>query len=321
MADGPPHTSHETKPEAVAAQQPNVAARLAAGQISAAEARTAPDRNVLTRSIGSEPEVLVDIFGPRQLQPGERLVLCTDGVHGMIDDAEIGRLASSLPIGQSAGALVTAAVEAGGRDNATALVGGYGRAAAGVGPVPAAALARTGHRPPVRAVVAAMLVIVALAPVTFVVSGGFGSPAPSPTPTRSPSVIPTLSQTAVPTAAATPASTTAPTITQAAPTPAPAVTTPASPLLTVTLTGTGPSRSPGNGNFTVTSLEGASCKLSAKDSQSHVQVSGPFLIGPSGVHLEPWGSVLGPIHGSEQITVTCTKDGQSAKDRVSFTWP
>ena len=150
-----------------------VAARVAAGQITAAEARTAPDRNVLTRSIGSEPEVLVDIFGPRQLQPNERLLLCTDGVHGMIDDAAIGRLASSLPIGQSAGALVAAAVEAGGRDNATALVGGYGQAAAGVAPLHAAALPRSGHRPPVRAVVAAMLVIVALALVAFVVSGGF----------------------------------------------------------------------------------------------------------------------------------------------------
>jgi len=102
-----------------------VAARVAAGQITAEEARTAPDRNVLTRSVGSETEVKVDVFGPRQLQLNERLVLCTDGVHGMIDDATLGRLASDLPIAGCAGALVAAAVEAGGRDNATALVGGY----------------------------------------------------------------------------------------------------------------------------------------------------------------------------------------------------
>jgi protein phosphatase len=102
-----------------------VAARVAAGQITAVEARTAPDRNVLTRSIGSETEVLVDLFGPRQLQLPERLLLCTDGVHGMIDDATLGRIAGSLPITECASALVAAAVEAGGRDNATALVGGY----------------------------------------------------------------------------------------------------------------------------------------------------------------------------------------------------
>ena len=110
-----------------------VAARVAAGQITAAEARTAPDRNVLTRSIGSERETLVDVFGPRQLLPLERLVLCTDGVHGMIDDAAIGRLGGGLPIAESAGALVAAAVEAGGKDNATALVGGYAQGGAFAG--------------------------------------------------------------------------------------------------------------------------------------------------------------------------------------------
>jgi protein phosphatase len=117
-----------------------VAARIAAGQITALEARSAPDRNVLTRSIGSETEVLVDVFGPRQLQLPERLVLCTDGVHGMIDDAALGRIAGSLPITECASALVAAAVEAGGRDNATALVGGY----APVAPVQQVAAAGAG---------------------------------------------------------------------------------------------------------------------------------------------------------------------------------
>jgi len=102
-----------------------VAARVAAGQITAAEARTAPDRNVLTRGIGSEREVQVDVFGPRQMQHNQRLVLCSDGVHGMIEDAAIGHLGGSLPITESAGALVAAALEAGGKDNATALVGGF----------------------------------------------------------------------------------------------------------------------------------------------------------------------------------------------------
>lgn len=51
-----------------------VAARIAAGQITAAQAKTASDRNVLTRSIGSDTDVLVDLFGPRDLRPGERLI-------------------------------------------------------------------------------------------------------------------------------------------------------------------------------------------------------------------------------------------------------
>jgi protein phosphatase len=128
-----------------------VAARVAAGQITALEARSAPDRNVLTRSIGSETEVLVDVFGPRQLQLPERLVLCTDGVHGMIDDVMLGRIAGSLPITECAASLVAAAVEAGGRDNATALVGGYAPVAPVLPVLPmvaaGAAAAGAGHGP------------------------------------------------------------------------------------------------------------------------------------------------------------------------------
>jgi PPM family protein phosphatase len=191
-----------------------VAARVAAGQITAAEAKTAPDRNVLTRSIGSETETLVDIFGPRQLQPNERLVLCTDGVHGMIDDDAIGRLGGGLPIAESAGALVAAAVEAGGKDNATALVGGYGAGgvlAAGAG-AGAGAAGRAGRRRPSRAVIVAagailsLLLVILLALVVFGASSG-ASATPSPsltaTPTPSPTAAPTPTPTPIPEPTAT----------------------------------------------------------------------------------------------------------------------
>jgi serine/threonine protein phosphatase PrpC/WD40 repeat protein len=154
-----------------------VAARVAAGQITAAEARTAPDRNVLTRSIGSETETLVDIFGPRQLQPNERLVLCTDGVHGMIDDDAIARLGGGLPIAESAGALVAAAVEAGGKDNATALVGGFAAQGASGGAVRTAGGASptlgANRRPPNLAVLAAagLVLAIVLATVALLNSG------------------------------------------------------------------------------------------------------------------------------------------------------
>ena len=205
-----------------------VAARVAAGQITAAEARTASDRNVLTRSIGSETEVLVDVFGPRQLQTNERLVLCTDGVHGMIDDATIARLASGLPIGEAPAALVAASNEAGGRDNATALVGGYGQAAAAALPLPlVAALPLAVHRPPGRAFVAAGVAALAvLGLAALLVLGAFsGSPGSTATatPTRTATATPTRTATAP--ATSTPA-TTAPATTAPAPT-APAPTAPA----------------------------------------------------------------------------------------------
>jgi serine/threonine protein phosphatase PrpC len=102
-----------------------VAARVEAGQMTAAEAREAPDRNLLIRAVGSAPQISADVFGPLTFLPGEVLVLCTDGVHGLIEDGDIARFASRLPIEGCAGALVAAAVEAVGTDNATAIVGGF----------------------------------------------------------------------------------------------------------------------------------------------------------------------------------------------------
>lgn len=98
-------------------------AEVAAGRMSRLAARTAPGRNVLTRALGSAEAVVVDVFGPLDLGDGDRLVLCTDGVYTLLDDATILRLAS-LRLDDAAGTLVEAAVAAGGKDNATACVGG-----------------------------------------------------------------------------------------------------------------------------------------------------------------------------------------------------
>ena len=62
-----------------------VAERVAAGQLTLAEARHAPDRNVLTRAVGIHDSIRVDLFGPRGLRPGDRLLLCSDGIHGLLE--------------------------------------------------------------------------------------------------------------------------------------------------------------------------------------------------------------------------------------------
>lgn len=85
------------------------------------ELGTEPDvagdrRHVLTRAVGSQPQVDVDLC-TFEVRTGDRLVLCSDGVHGTLDAAAIARLAA-----RGAGALVAAAVAAGARDDATAAV-------------------------------------------------------------------------------------------------------------------------------------------------------------------------------------------------------
>ena len=92
-----------------------------AGKISPEEAATHPQRSMLTRALGLVPFVQVDTF-EEPLRPGDRLLLCSDGVSSMIDDEAI---ASALGEGtpeEAAWGLVERANQAGGLDNATALV-------------------------------------------------------------------------------------------------------------------------------------------------------------------------------------------------------
>ena len=85
-------------------------------------------KNVVTNVLGVEEGIVVHTAEwPRQ--PGRLLMLCTDGVHGVLDDGRIGGiLASRDEPKQHAERLVSEAIAAGGRDNATALVVAEGEA-------------------------------------------------------------------------------------------------------------------------------------------------------------------------------------------------
>ena len=50
-------------------------------------------RNVITRSLGPEPEVDVDVEGPWPVEPGDTFILCSDGLTGHVADTEIGAIA------------------------------------------------------------------------------------------------------------------------------------------------------------------------------------------------------------------------------------
>jgi protein phosphatase len=93
-----------------------------AGRITAGQAAEHPERHVVTRALGG-PEVPEPDYFLLPLRAAERLLLCSDGVSGMIDDAAIERvLAEAADPRDAAERVVRAAVEAGGRDNATAVV-------------------------------------------------------------------------------------------------------------------------------------------------------------------------------------------------------
>lgn len=93
-----------------------------AGQITPAEAERHPERHVVTRALGGPDGIEPDFF-VLPLGSAERVLLCSDGVTGMLADADLGRILDGAEDPRDAAdRLVAAAVAAGGRDNATAVV-------------------------------------------------------------------------------------------------------------------------------------------------------------------------------------------------------
>jgi serine/threonine protein phosphatase PrpC len=88
------------------------------GALSAEEAERHPQANVITRAVGAEGPLELDKVADR-LHPGDRFMLCSDGVFKELAEAEI---AAHLAHGVEAGELVQRAVAAGGRDNVSVVV-------------------------------------------------------------------------------------------------------------------------------------------------------------------------------------------------------
>lgn len=99
-----------------------IARLIAVGEVTPQEARTHPQRSVLIQSVGEKLAARPSV-NRHTLQPGERILLCSDGLHGLIDDAAIARiLGQTLSPLATCRALIDAANAAGGDDNISALV-------------------------------------------------------------------------------------------------------------------------------------------------------------------------------------------------------
>lgn len=92
------------------------------GELTEQEAAEHPQRSIITRALGPEAEVEIDLFTHR-VRAGDVVLLCSDGLTGMIDEAEIQQILEREPSLADAGhALVEAANDAGGRDNITVVL-------------------------------------------------------------------------------------------------------------------------------------------------------------------------------------------------------
>jgi PPM family protein phosphatase len=92
------------------------------GQITAEAAEHHPQRSIITRALGPEPEVEVDTYTVTGRE-GDLFLLCSDGLTSMISDEEIGSiLRSADSLDAAADALVRAANQSGGKDNITVVL-------------------------------------------------------------------------------------------------------------------------------------------------------------------------------------------------------
>jgi serine/threonine protein phosphatase PrpC len=90
------------------------------GLITAEQAETHPQRNILTAALGTNPELIMDSPGqPEPLRPDDVLVICSDGLWGQVRDSEILDAVEEKSAEQAGRDLIELARERGGPDNIT----------------------------------------------------------------------------------------------------------------------------------------------------------------------------------------------------------
>jgi serine/threonine protein phosphatase PrpC len=91
--------------------------------LSPQEAREHPDANVITRAFGQQPELDLEVSGPLELGEDDRLLLCSDGLSGFVEDRALREVLVKEPNAQAAAdRLIALALAAGGEDNVSVQV-------------------------------------------------------------------------------------------------------------------------------------------------------------------------------------------------------
>jgi len=95
--------------------------QLRAGVITVEQAKTSNNKNVITRSVGYESDVVVDVL-ERSLVPGDKFLLCSDGLSGLVSGERISEIIKSQDIAAAVNCCIQSALQAGGDDNVTVLI-------------------------------------------------------------------------------------------------------------------------------------------------------------------------------------------------------
>ena len=95
--------------------------QVKAGAITADEAKHSRFKNIITRSVGFEREVQVDLMG-FAVEAGDAIVVCCDGLSNLVEDDEILRIVAEAPLADAPARLVALANGRGGDDNITVIL-------------------------------------------------------------------------------------------------------------------------------------------------------------------------------------------------------
>ena len=121
IGDSRAYRYREGKLEQLTRDHSLVAEMVASGELRPEEVATHPFRSVITRALGLESAVAVDLV-QRDLLPGDRFLLCSDGLTTMLEHPQIAALLAGRDGPAAAAALVEAANRAGGFDNTSVVV-------------------------------------------------------------------------------------------------------------------------------------------------------------------------------------------------------
>ena len=123
VGDSRAYLVRDGRPQQLTADHSLVAQLVQQQLMTPEQARVDPRRNVLTRSIGVGEVVEVDggaLAGG--LRAGDTLLLCSDGLHGLVSDEELASFASRADLEGACAALIELARERGGHDNITVVL-------------------------------------------------------------------------------------------------------------------------------------------------------------------------------------------------------
>lgn len=122
VGDSRAYLLHHGKLQQLTRDHSLVADMVEAGRLTEEEARVHPNRSIITRAIGSDPNMQPDLY-EITASPGDRLLLCSDGLYSMVENSRIqSQLARIRDPQRCASALVNDAISAGGLDNVTVVV-------------------------------------------------------------------------------------------------------------------------------------------------------------------------------------------------------